>query len=132
MDDTITKQSLELSEMKQMLERLVQNQNQNQGNDHTYQNDNDDHQNREDMITNDQPYVEEQHTEEQHTEHQEETQREHQEESGSDINIDGRDVDLLLIIRHLSDNINSQSQKANDLPEMIITLPLMSEPLSLC
>ncbi|KAL0540305.1 hypothetical protein IC582_024540 [Cucumis melo] len=57
MDDTITKQSLKLYEMKQMLERLVQNQNENQGNDHTHQNDNE--------------YV----VQEQHTEHQEETQR---------------------------------------------------------
>ncbi|KAA0031916.1 Ulp1-like peptidase [Cucumis melo var. makuwa] len=40
MDDTITKQSLELYEMKQILERLVQNQTENQGNDHTDQNDN--------------------------------------------------------------------------------------------
>ncbi|KAL0560334.1 hypothetical protein IC582_000735 [Cucumis melo] len=69
MDDIIRKQSLELSEMKNMLERLVKNQNQNQGNDHTHQNYNDVDQNREDMITSDQPYVEEQHTEEQHTEH---------------------------------------------------------------
>ncbi|TYK26513.1 Ulp1-like peptidase [Cucumis melo var. makuwa] len=75
MDDTIRKQLLELSEKKQMLKRLVQNQNENQGNDHTHQNDNDDDQNREDMNTSDQAYVEEQHTEEQHTEHQEETQR---------------------------------------------------------
>ncbi|KAL0552054.1 hypothetical protein IC582_011148 [Cucumis melo] len=79
------------------------------------------------MITNDQPYVEEQ-----HTEHQEETQREHQEESGSDISIDGKDVDLLLTIRHLSDNINGQSQKEKDLPKMITTFPLMSQPLPLC
>ncbi|KAL0544924.1 hypothetical protein IC582_020054 [Cucumis melo] len=79
------------------------------------------------MITNDQPYIEEQ-----HTEHQEETQREHQEESCSDISIDGRDADLLLTIRHLLDNINSQSKKEKDLPEMITTLPLMSQPLPLC
>ncbi|KAL4037842.1 hypothetical protein IC575_001442 [Cucumis melo] len=57
MDDTITKQSLELYEMKQMLERLVQNETENQGNDHTHQNDNE--------------YV----VQEQHTEHQEEIQR---------------------------------------------------------
>ncbi|KAL0560731.1 hypothetical protein IC582_001144 [Cucumis melo] len=56
MDDTIRKQSLELSEMKQMLERLV---------------------------------------------------REHQEESGSDISIDGRDADLLMTIRDISDNLNA-------------------------
>ncbi|KAL0544339.1 hypothetical protein IC582_019452 [Cucumis melo] len=111
MDGTIRKQSLELSEMKQMLERLVQNQNQNQGNDQTHQNFNDDDQNREDMTTSDQPYVEEQHTEEQHTEHQEETQREHQEEAGSDISIDSRDANLLLTIRDISDNLNLQSQK---------------------
>ncbi|KAL0552021.1 hypothetical protein IC582_011114 [Cucumis melo] len=107
MDDTIRKQSLELSEMKQMLKRLVQNQNENQENDHTHQNDNDDH-NREDMITSDQAYVEEQHTE-QHTEHQEETQRKHQQESGSDISIDGRDADLLMTIRDISDNLNAKS-----------------------
>ncbi|KAL0559437.1 hypothetical protein IC582_004047 [Cucumis melo] len=79
------------------------------------------------MITNDQPYVEEQ-----HIEYQEETQREHQEESGSDISIDGKDADLLLAIRHLSDNINGQSKKEKDLPEMITTLPLISQPLPLC
>ncbi|KAL0544319.1 hypothetical protein IC582_019432 [Cucumis melo] len=79
MDNTIRKQSLEPSEMKQMLEIL-----------------------------------------------------EHQEESGSDISRDGRDADLLLTVRHLSDNINSQSQKEKDLPEMITTLPLMSQPLPLC
>ncbi|KAL4011062.1 hypothetical protein IC575_028108 [Cucumis melo] len=104
MDDIIRKQSLELSEMKQMLERLVQNQNENQGNDHTHQNDNDDDHNREDMITSDQAYVEEQ-----HTEHQEETQREHLEKSSSDISIYGRDADLLMTIRDISDNLNAQS-----------------------
>ncbi|KAL0554462.1 hypothetical protein IC582_008384 [Cucumis melo] len=94
--------------------------------------DNDNHQNREDMITNDQPYVEEQYTEEQHTEHQEETQREHEEESGSDISIDGRDANFLLTIRHLSNNINSRSHKEKDLPKMITALPLMSQSLPLC
>ncbi|KAL0553630.1 hypothetical protein IC582_007530 [Cucumis melo] len=84
------------------------------------------------MITNDQPYVEEQHTEEQHTEVQEETQREHQEESGSDISIDGRDANLLPTTRDISDNLNSQSHKEKDLPEMITTLPLVSQPLPLC
>ncbi|KAL4035241.1 hypothetical protein IC575_003922 [Cucumis melo] len=79
------------------------------------------------MITSDQPYVEEQ-----HTEHQEETQREHQEESCSDINIDDWDADLLLIIRDIPDNLNAQSQKEKDLPEMITTLPLVSQPLPLC
>ncbi|KAA0067870.1 Ulp1-like peptidase [Cucumis melo var. makuwa] len=127
MDDTIRKQSLELSEMKQMLERLVQNQNENQGNDHTQQNDNDDDQNREDMITSDQAYVEQQ-----HTEHQEETQREHQKKSGSDISIDGRDADLLMTLRDISDNLNAQSQKEKYLPKMITTLPLVSQPLALC
>ena len=58
--------------------------------------------------------------------------RQQQEESGSDINIYGRDVDLLLTIRHLSDNINSQSQKEKDLPEMITIFPLVSQPLPLC
>ncbi|KAL4035321.1 hypothetical protein IC575_004005 [Cucumis melo] len=118
MDDTIRKQSLELSEMKQMLERLVQNQNENQGNDHTHQNDNDD-QNREDMITSEQAYVEEQ-----YTEHEEETQREHQQEFGSDISIDGRDADLLMTIRDISDNLNTKSQKEKDLPVVITILPL--------
>ncbi|KAA0047540.1 Ulp1-like peptidase [Cucumis melo var. makuwa] len=100
MDDTIRKQSLELSEMKQMLERLVQNDN--------------DDQNREDMISSDQEYVEEHHTEEQHTkqqhtEHQEETQREHQQESGSDISIDDRDADLLMTIKDVSNNLNAKT-----------------------
>ncbi|KAL0540427.1 hypothetical protein IC582_024665 [Cucumis melo] len=135
MDDTIRKHSLELSEMKQMLERLFQ-QNQNQDNDdtHHFQVDlhdgfnqdnmdkNDDHQNREDMMSNDQPYVEEQHTQD----HNLETQRKHQEEFGSDISIDDRDADLLLTIRDISDNLNAQSQKEKDLPEMITTLPLVS------
>ncbi|KAL4021547.1 hypothetical protein IC575_020350 [Cucumis melo] len=114
MDDTITKQSLELYEMKQMLERLVQNQTKIKG-----------------MIirSNDNEYVvEEQHTqqqptEEQHTEHQEETQREHQEECGSDISIDGRDADLLMTIRDISDSLSHQIQKESDLPQMITTLP---------
>ncbi|KAL0534837.1 hypothetical protein IC582_029134 [Cucumis melo] len=104
MDDTIRKQPLELFEMKQMFERLIQNQNENQENDHTHQNDNDDDKNREDMIISNQAYVEEQ-----HTEHQEGTQREHQEESGSDISIYGRDADLLITIRYISDNLNAQS-----------------------
>ncbi|KAL0544793.1 hypothetical protein IC582_019918 [Cucumis melo] len=142
MDDTIRKQSLELSEMKQMVERLLQIQNQNQGNDdtHHFQDDlhdgfnqdnmdkNDDHHNREDMMSNDQPYVEEQHTQDRNVE----TQRKHQKESGSYISIDGRDADLLLTIRDISDNLNAQSQKEKDLPEMIITLPLVSQPLLLC
>ncbi|KAL0556055.1 hypothetical protein IC582_004560 [Cucumis melo] len=79
------------------------------------------------MITSDQAYVEEQ-----HTEHQEETQREHQEESGSDISIYGRDADLLMIIRDISDNLNAQSQKEKNVPEIITTLPLVSQPLALC
>ncbi|KAA0048756.1 Ulp1-like peptidase [Cucumis melo var. makuwa] len=87
MDDTIRKQSLELFEMKQMLERLVQVK-----------------------------FV---------------FRKEHQEESGSDISIDGRDADLLLTIRDISDNLNAQSQKEKDLPEMITTLPLVSQPLPL-
>ncbi|KAL0540868.1 hypothetical protein IC582_020888 [Cucumis melo] len=117
MDDTITKQSLELYEMKQMLERLVQikfNQTENQGNDHTDQNDNE--------------YV----VQEQHTEHQEETQREHQQECGSDISIDGRDADLLMTIRDISDSLSAKIQKETDLPQMITTLPLVSQPLALC
>ncbi|KAA0059070.1 hypothetical protein E6C27_scaffold1186G00120 [Cucumis melo var. makuwa] len=77
MDGTIRKQSLKLSEMKQILERLLQ-------------------------------------------------------ESGSDISIDGRDADLLLTIRDISDNLNAQSQKEKYLPEMITTLPLVSQSLPLC
>ncbi|KAL4030514.1 hypothetical protein IC575_008757 [Cucumis melo] len=77
MDDTITKQSLELYEMKQMLERLVQ-------------------------------------------------------ECGNDISIDGRDADLLMTIRDISDSLSHQIQKETDLPQMITTLPLVSQPLALC
>ncbi|KAL0551374.1 hypothetical protein IC582_010460 [Cucumis melo] len=124
MDDTITKQSLELYEMKQMLERLVQNQTENQGNDHTDQNDNE-------YVVQEQ-HTEQQPTEEQHTEHQEETQREHQEECGSDISIDGRDADLLMTIRDISDSLSHQIQKEIDLPQMITTLPFVSQPLALC
>ncbi|KAL4013745.1 hypothetical protein IC575_025928 [Cucumis melo] len=124
MDDTITKQSLELYEMKQMLERLVQNQTENQGNDHTDQNDNE-------YVVQEQ-HTEQQPTEEQHTEHQEETQREHEEECGSDISIDGRDADLLMTIRDISDSLSHQIQKETDLPQMITTLPFVSQPLALC
>ncbi|KAL4028706.1 hypothetical protein IC575_011916 [Cucumis melo] len=77
MDDTITKQSLELYEMKQMLERLVQ-------------------------------------------------------ECGSDISIDGRDADLLMAIRDISDSLSAKIQKETDLPQLITTLPLVSQPLTLC
>ncbi|KAL0539679.1 hypothetical protein IC582_023895 [Cucumis melo] len=77
MDDTITKQSLELYEMKQMLERLVQ-------------------------------------------------------ECGSDISIDDRDADLLMTIRDISDNLTAKSPKEKDLPQMITTLPLVSQPLAVC
>ncbi|KAL4037211.1 hypothetical protein IC575_000799 [Cucumis melo] len=124
MDDTITKQSLELYEMKQMLERLVQNQTENQGNDHTDQNDNE-------YVVQEQ-HTEQQPTEEQHTEHQEETQREHQQECGSDISIDGRDADLLMTIRDISDSLSHKIQKETDLPQMITTLPFVSQPLALC
>ncbi|KAL0541686.1 hypothetical protein IC582_021741 [Cucumis melo] len=89
---------------------------------------NDDHQNREDMMSNDQPYVEEQHTQDNNVE----TQRGHQENSNSDISIDDRDADLLLTIRDISKNLNAQSQKEKYLPEMITTLPLVSQPLPLC
>ncbi|KAL0540692.1 hypothetical protein IC582_020703 [Cucumis melo] len=89
---------------------------------------NDDHQNREDMISNNQPYIEEQHTQD----HNVETQREHQEESGSDISINGRDAYLLLTIIDKSDNLNAQSKKEKYLPELITTLPLVSQPLPLC
>ncbi|KAL4030784.1 hypothetical protein IC575_009036 [Cucumis melo] len=124
MDDTITKQSLELYEMKQILERLVQNQTENQGNDHTDQNDNE-------YVVQEQ-HTEQQPTEEQHTQHQQETQREHQEECGSDISIDGRDADLLMTIRDISDSLSHQIQKETDLPQMITTLPFVSQPLALC
>ncbi|KAA0043530.1 Ulp1-like peptidase [Cucumis melo var. makuwa] len=124
MDDTITKQSLEVYEMKQMLERLVQNQTENQGNDHTDQNDNE-------YVVQEQ-HTEQQPTEQQHTEHQEETQRKHQQECGSDISIDGRDADLLMTIRDISDSLSAKIQKETDLPQMITTLPLVSQPLALC
>ncbi|KAL0546648.1 hypothetical protein IC582_016560 [Cucumis melo] len=124
MDDTITKQALELYEMKQILERLVQNQTKNQGNHHTDQNDNE-------YVVQEQ-HTEQQPTEEQHTEHQEETQREHQQECGSDISIDGRDADLLMTIRDISDSLSHQIQKETDLPQMITTLPFVSQPLALC
>ncbi|KAA0067061.1 Ulp1-like peptidase [Cucumis melo var. makuwa] len=58
--------------------------------------------------------------------------KEHQEESGSDISIDGKDADLILTIRDISDNLNAQSQKEEYLPEMITTLSLVSQPLPLC
>ncbi|KAL4038538.1 hypothetical protein IC575_002160 [Cucumis melo] len=76
------------------------------------------------MVSNDQTYVEEQHTQD----HNVETQREHQKESDSDISIDSRDADLLLTIRDISDNLNAQSQKEKYLPP----LPLVSEPLPHC
>ena len=60
------------------------------------------------------------------------TSPEHQKESGSDISIDDRDADLLLTISNISDNMNAQSQKEKDLPEMITTLPLIRQPLPLC
>ncbi|KAL4021018.1 hypothetical protein IC575_019807 [Cucumis melo] len=115
---------LKLYEMKQMLERLVQNQTENQGNDHTDQNENE-------YIVQEQ-HTEQQPTEEQHTQHQQETQREHQEECGSDISIDGRDADLLMTIRDISDSLSHQIQKETDLPQMITTLPFVSQPLALC
>ncbi|TYK05156.1 Ulp1-like peptidase [Cucumis melo var. makuwa] len=77
MDDTITKQSLELYEMKQMIERLVQ-------------------------------------------------------ECGSDISIDDRDADLLMTIRDISDSLTAKIQKETYLPQMITTLPFVSQPLALC
>ncbi|KAA0045019.1 Ulp1-like peptidase [Cucumis melo var. makuwa] len=123
MDDTITKQSLELYEMKQMLERLVQNQTENQGNDHADQNDNE-------YVVQEQ-HTKQQPTEEQHTEHQEETQREHQQECGTDISIDGRDADLLMTIRDILDSLSDKIQKETDLPQMITTLPLVGQPLAL-
>ncbi|KAL0544010.1 hypothetical protein IC582_019121 [Cucumis melo] len=114
MDDTITKQSLELYEMKQMLERLVQG-----------------------MIilirmTMSMLFLNNNILNKQHTEHQEETQREHQQECSSDISIDYRDADLLMTIKDISDNLTAKSQKEKDLPQMITTLPLVSQPLVLC
>ncbi|KAL0540010.1 hypothetical protein IC582_024236 [Cucumis melo] len=53
-------------------------------------------------------------------------------ESGSDISIDGRDADLLMTIRDISDNLNAKSRKEKDLPLVITTLPLVSQPLALC
>ncbi|KAL4018513.1 hypothetical protein IC575_022111 [Cucumis melo] len=79
-------------------------------------------------MSNDQPYVEEQHTQDNNVE----TQRGHQENSNSDISIDDRDADLLLTIRDISENLNAQSQKEKYLPELITTLPLVSQPLPLC
>ena len=58
--------------------------------------------------------------------------REHQEERGSDISIDGRDADLLMTIRDISDSLSHQIQKESDLPQMITTLPFVSQPLALC
>ncbi|KAL4037507.1 hypothetical protein IC575_001103 [Cucumis melo] len=58
--------------------------------------------------------------------------REHQEECGSDISIDGRDADLLMTIRDISDSLSHQIQKETDLPQMITTLPFVSQPLVLC
>ncbi|KAL4016970.1 hypothetical protein IC575_024641 [Cucumis melo] len=57
---------------------------------------------------------------------------EHQEERGSDISIDGRDADLLMTIRDISDSLSHQIQKESDLPQMITTLPYVSQPLALC
>ncbi|KAA0026014.1 Ulp1-like peptidase [Cucumis melo var. makuwa] len=121
MDDTITKQSLELYEMKQMLERLVQNHTDQNDNEYVVQ----------EQHTEQQP-TEQQHTEQQHTEHQEETQREHQQKCGSDISIDSRDVNLLMTIRDISDSISAKIHKETDLPQMITTLPLVSQPLAIC
>ena len=58
--------------------------------------------------------------------------REHQKKSGSDISIDGRDADLLMTIRDISDSLSHQIQKESDLPQMITTLPYVSQPLALC
>ncbi|KAL4035491.1 hypothetical protein IC575_004184 [Cucumis melo] len=57
---------------------------------------------------------------------------EHQHESGSDISVDGMDGDLLMTIRDILDNLIAKSQKEKDLPQMITTLPLVSQPLALC
>ncbi|KAL0556967.1 hypothetical protein IC582_005485 [Cucumis melo] len=57
---------------------------------------------------------------------------EHQQECGSDISIDGRDADLLMTIRDISDSLSDKIQKETDLPQMITTLPLVSQPLALC
>ncbi|KAL4021789.1 hypothetical protein IC575_020606 [Cucumis melo] len=57
---------------------------------------------------------------------------EHQQECGSDISIDGRDADLLMTIRDILDSLSDRIQKETDLPQMITTLPLVSQPLALC
>ncbi|KAA0045025.1 MuDRA-like transposase [Cucumis melo var. makuwa] len=58
--------------------------------------------------------------------------KEHQQECGSDISIDDRDADLLMTIRDISDSLSAKIQKETDLPQMITTLPLVSQPLALC
>ena len=60
------------------------------------------------------------------------TSPKHQEKSDIDISINNRDAYLLLTISNISDNMNAQSQKEKDLPEMITTLPLIRQPLPLC
>ncbi|TYK01327.1 Ulp1-like peptidase [Cucumis melo var. makuwa] len=60
------------------------------------------------------------------------SKKEHQQECGSDISIDGRDADLLMTIRDISDSLSAKIQKETDLPQMITTLPLVSQPLALC
>ncbi|TYK14972.1 Ulp1-like peptidase [Cucumis melo var. makuwa] len=74
------------------------------------------------MMSNDQRYVEEQHTQD----HNVETQREHQEEFGSDISIDGRDGNLLLTIRDISDNLNAQISPLEQLLEIHEVPPSIS------
>ncbi|KAL4026984.1 hypothetical protein IC575_015433 [Cucumis melo] len=44
----------------------------------------------------------------------------------------GRDADLLMTIRDISDSLSHQIQKESDLPQMITTLPYVSQPLALC
>ncbi|KAL4010332.1 hypothetical protein IC575_030183 [Cucumis melo] len=58
--------------------------------------------------------------------------RKHQEECGSDISIDGRDADLLMTIRDISDSLSHQIEKRKDTPQMITTLPFVSQPLAPC
>ncbi|KAL0544868.1 hypothetical protein IC582_019998 [Cucumis melo] len=53
-------------------------------------------------------------------------------EYGSDISIDGKDADMLMTIRDISDSLSAKIQKETDLPQMITTLPLVSQPLALC
>ena len=60
------------------------------------------------------------------------TSPQHQEQSGGDISIDGRKAQLLLTIRNITENLDIHSQTKKELPEMINSLPFVSQPLPLC